>query len=234
MAQSFFDPLPAGADLYLLKGVLNDWPDQETLAILSRCGEAARPNGRVVILGGVKPDDAPRRLEIEKVLLGSKDNTLSEFRELAREASLEVVAAERQPSGRFVVECRPLPYGTEAGGEAMQIANISLSTQDLAANRRFYVDFLGIGVKGDDGKMLVLEGNLVIDSAHGNPTTTGAHIMVLADDLDPVSSRAVEFGYPCSKSPWGNLSMKDPDGRMVEVMSREKWSAIQRRADVNA
>lgn len=26
VGQSFFDPLPAGADLYLLRGVLNDWP----------------------------------------------------------------------------------------------------------------------------------------------------------------------------------------------------------------
>src|SRR5271167_3560987 len=28
--QSFFDPLPAGADLYLLKSVLNDWADEPT------------------------------------------------------------------------------------------------------------------------------------------------------------------------------------------------------------
>src|SRR5205085_3701060 len=46
VGQSFFDPLPAAADLYLLKNVLNDWPDRETTAILSRCAEAARPSGR--------------------------------------------------------------------------------------------------------------------------------------------------------------------------------------------
>ncbi len=40
--QSFFDPLPAGADLYLLKSVLSDWPDPEAIAILTRCAEAAR------------------------------------------------------------------------------------------------------------------------------------------------------------------------------------------------
>src|SRR6266540_2004181 len=43
VGQSFFDPLPAGADLYLLRKVLNDWPDRETNAILRRCGEADRP-----------------------------------------------------------------------------------------------------------------------------------------------------------------------------------------------
>jgi hypothetical protein len=106
LGQSFFDPLPAGADLYLLKNVLNDWPDRETVAILTRCAEAARPAGRVVILGGISPDDAPRDLMIENVLQGGKDNSVSEFRVLARAAGLEVTVVERR-SSRFVVECRP-------------------------------------------------------------------------------------------------------------------------------
>src|SRR5207248_4906937 len=84
VGQSFFDPLPAGADIYLLKKVLNDWPDRETRAILSRCAEAARPNGRVVVLGGVSAEDAPRRLAIEMVLAGGRNNTPEEFGELAR------------------------------------------------------------------------------------------------------------------------------------------------------
>lgn len=107
VGQSFFDSLPAGADLYLLSKVLNDWPDEQTIAILRRCAEAARPDGRVIVLGGVLPDDAPRRLMIEMVLLGGTTNTMAEFRELAREAGLDVVAGARQASGRFVVECRP-------------------------------------------------------------------------------------------------------------------------------
>jgi SAM-dependent methyltransferase len=47
VGQSFFDPLPAGADLYLLKNVLGGWPDREAMAILRRCAEAARPAGRI-------------------------------------------------------------------------------------------------------------------------------------------------------------------------------------------
>lgn len=108
IGQSFFDPLPAGADLYVLSKVLNDWPDRETVAILTRCAEAARPAGRIVISGGISPDDAPASLSIETVLLGGKTNTLAEFRELAREAGLEVFAAGRLPSSRFVVEGRPM------------------------------------------------------------------------------------------------------------------------------
>lgn len=106
VGQSFFDPLPAGADLYLLRGVLNDWPDREATAILRRCADAARPSGRVVILKGVAPDAAPQALAIEMVLVGGKRRTVAQFRELAREAGLEVIAAAQQPSGYFVVECR--------------------------------------------------------------------------------------------------------------------------------
>ncbi len=108
VGQSFFDPLPAGRDIYLLRGVLNDWPDREATAILSRCAEAARPAGRVVVLKSVGPEGAPKNLEIETVLLGGKHRTVAEFRELARQAGLEVQAAGRQPLGYFVVESRPV------------------------------------------------------------------------------------------------------------------------------
>lgn len=108
IGQSFFDPLPAGADVYLLKNVLNDWPDDETGAILRRCAEAARPNGQVVILGGVAPGEAPRRVEPETVLTGGRTNTVEQFRQLARQAGLELSASGTQRSGRFVVQCRPV------------------------------------------------------------------------------------------------------------------------------
>jgi SAM-dependent methyltransferase len=108
VGQSFFDPLPAGADLYLLKNVLGDWPDSEAMALLRRCAEAARPTGRVIILGGVSPDDGsgPPPELLMMVLVGGKNRSLAEFRDLAHAAGLEVQATGRQASGRFVVECR--------------------------------------------------------------------------------------------------------------------------------
>ena len=87
--------------------MLTDWPDPEAAAILSRCAEAARPTGRVVVLKGVGPDGAHSGLAIEMVLLGGKRRTVAEFRELARQSGLEVLAAEQQ-AGYFVVECRPI------------------------------------------------------------------------------------------------------------------------------
>ncbi len=113
IGQSFFDPLPIGGDIYLLRGILNDWPDSECVAILKRCAEAAlanrngRQTSRVVVLKSVRPDDAPKDLVIEMVLLGGRQRTITEFRELARASGLDVVAARQHESGYYVVECIP-------------------------------------------------------------------------------------------------------------------------------
>jgi SAM-dependent methyltransferase len=108
VGQSFFDPLPAGADLYMLRKVLNNWDDANAMALLRRCADAARPSGRVVILKGVGPDAVPHEISISSVLVGGKDRSISEFRVLAAGSGLTVVEAQQQSSGYFVVECRVL------------------------------------------------------------------------------------------------------------------------------
>ena len=75
VGQSFFDPLPTGGDVYLLKSVLADWPDREALTILERCAEAARPSGRVVLVSGVSPDNdgGPSPALLMMVLVGGRE-----------------------------------------------------------------------------------------------------------------------------------------------------------------
>ena len=104
VAQSFFDPLPAGADLYILKSVINDWPDHEAIAILKRCAEALPPAGRISIIGGVGPDEPESPELLMMVLVGGRRRPLGEFRQMTREAGLQVRASGKQPSGRFIVE----------------------------------------------------------------------------------------------------------------------------------
>jgi hypothetical protein len=106
VGQSFFDPLPAGADLYLLSKVIDNWADREAAAILRRCAEAAAPDGRVVVLGGATPNGEPIELSIDMVLLGGRHRSVTELSTIVREAGLDIVASGRQPSGHFVNECR--------------------------------------------------------------------------------------------------------------------------------
>ena len=109
VGQSFFDPLPAGADVYILKNVIGDWPDREATAILRRCAEAAHPSGRLVVFTGTAPGEEASPELLMMVLVGGRARTLEEFRRMAYEAGLEVRATGRQPSGRSIVECR-LPH----------------------------------------------------------------------------------------------------------------------------
>jgi SAM-dependent methyltransferase len=115
VAQSFFDVLPAGADVYVLRTVISDWPDREALRILRRCADAARPDGRVIILNSVSPDeDGPADPALLKmVLVGGRMRTLTEFCALASHAGLEVSATGRQATGRFIVECRSRPWALD-------------------------------------------------------------------------------------------------------------------------
>jgi len=107
--QSFFDPLPKGADVYLLTSLLFDWPDEEATTLLSRCAEAARGGGRVVVVGGVSPEKTTGEADLfMMVLLGGKVRSLEEFAELAARAGLKVTASGPQESGVYLVECRPV------------------------------------------------------------------------------------------------------------------------------
>ncbi len=99
VARSFFDPLPAGADLYLLSSIINDFPDPEAIRILSRCAEAAGGSGRVLVRGGALDHDAPTGLEVELVLLGGRVRGPDEFAALAARAGLRIKDLHRQPAG---------------------------------------------------------------------------------------------------------------------------------------
>jgi 2,7-dihydroxy-5-methyl-1-naphthoate 7-O-methyltransferase len=105
-SQSFFDPLPAGGDVYLLKNVLADWPDREAIVLLTRCAEAAHPAGRLVVLGGIGSSDPASPELLMMVLVGGKQRSFSEFGTLAAVAGLEVLSGVPHGS-RFIVECRP-------------------------------------------------------------------------------------------------------------------------------
>jgi 2,7-dihydroxy-5-methyl-1-naphthoate 7-O-methyltransferase len=118
--QSFFDPLPPDADVYLVSGIVNDWPDDETVAILTRCREAVRDGGAVVVLGGVSPDSdgPPAGLSPETVLVGGRRRTMQAFTELARRAGLVVVAEAPSSFRGYAVQLRP-DLGSPASAAAV-------------------------------------------------------------------------------------------------------------------
>jgi 2,7-dihydroxy-5-methyl-1-naphthoate 7-O-methyltransferase len=98
VAGTFFDPLPAGADAYVVANVLHDWGDAEAEAILRRCAEAAGASGRVLVFQGVLDgveDQAPGT-EFDLFMLvccGGRQRTLAEFEAIGARAGLKLAAA---------------------------------------------------------------------------------------------------------------------------------------------
>ncbi|MDF3299902.1 methyltransferase [Streptomyces tropicalis] len=90
VAGSFFDPLPAGADAYLLANVLLNWPDDRAVAVLRRCAEAVAAGGRVMVVEGlldVQRDQTDLDLRM-LVYLGGQMRTSGDLRDLGEAAGL--------------------------------------------------------------------------------------------------------------------------------------------------
>jgi hypothetical protein len=109
--QSFFDPLPAGGDVYLLSAVLHDWDDESATTILRRCAEAAGETGRVVIIEshGTAGDDPRMFAEMNLrmlVLSGGRERSIEEYGALATAAGLATADVRTTPSGHVIIDCR--------------------------------------------------------------------------------------------------------------------------------
>ena len=62
-AGDFFESVPKGADLHVLKFILHDWTDEESRRILlRRCREALAPEGRLLRRRDARPRRDPAGL----------------------------------------------------------------------------------------------------------------------------------------------------------------------------
>ncbi|GAA2985674.1 methyltransferase [Streptosporangium longisporum] len=110
--QSFFDPLPAGGDVYVLRRVVHDWGDDEAVAILRRCAEAAGPRGRVVVIESDdgSGDDPALFAEMDLrmlVLSGGRERTVEDYIAVTAEAGLGLTGVRTTPLGQVVLDCVP-------------------------------------------------------------------------------------------------------------------------------
>ena len=67
----------------------------------------ADPEVRVVVFTGVGPGEEASPELLMMVLVGGRGRRLDEFRQMGREAGLEMRAVGRQPSGRHIAEFHP-------------------------------------------------------------------------------------------------------------------------------
>jgi hypothetical protein len=94
----FFEKVPTGGDVYLLKNIIHDWDDEHARLILSACRRASRRGARILIVERLMParvTDSPEHLNAVMtdlqmmVQLGSRERTLAEYRTLLEQAGFE-------------------------------------------------------------------------------------------------------------------------------------------------
>jgi SAM-dependent methyltransferase len=107
----FFDSVPE-ADLFILKSIVHDWDDQQSVKILRNCARALRPNGRVTLIEWVVPERGkPGAAALSDlnmlVLLPGRERTASQFEELFRASGLRLDRITGIASSMRLMEASP-------------------------------------------------------------------------------------------------------------------------------
>ncbi|MFD9959335.1 methyltransferase [Amycolatopsis sp. NPDC058986] len=112
----FLREVPAGADAYLLKWILHDWPDDEAVTILRNCRAATPPHGRVLVVELILPERGspdrardPALTDLNMLTIyGGRERTRDEFEWLFAQAGLAVELVTPLPSGMSLIEAVPM------------------------------------------------------------------------------------------------------------------------------
>lgn len=97
MGGDAFTAVPADYETYLLSRVIHDWDDEPAIAILNRCHQAMKPQGKVllverVILTGRTPEVLVLESDVQMLAVtGGKERTDAEYRALLGTAGFELI-----------------------------------------------------------------------------------------------------------------------------------------------
>jgi hypothetical protein len=111
---NFFDAVPEGAEVILLRHVLHDWYDAEATEILANCARALPENGRILVGEAIVPEGnepAPaKNMDLAMlVLAGGKERTEAAYRTLFAVAGLEVTRIVPTAGPTSLIEGRRRP-----------------------------------------------------------------------------------------------------------------------------
>ena len=111
---NFFEAVPSGADMYILKQIIHDWEDPECLQILSNCRKAMNADGRVLVIDEiitpgkkVPPVIALIDLQLQLLMTGRKRSE-AEHRSLFEAAGLRLTRVWPTDSTYTLLEAKAL------------------------------------------------------------------------------------------------------------------------------
>jgi ubiquinone/menaquinone biosynthesis C-methylase UbiE len=106
----FSSDVPSEGDLYILKWVLHDWTDEESLTVLCNCRRNMRQSARLVLIEQVVRPDNPEsyRTDIAMMLLtGGRERTEDEYRSLLAASGFEFRQAKPTGTAFYLIEAEP-------------------------------------------------------------------------------------------------------------------------------
>lgn len=111
-AGGLFDPVTPGADAYLLKHIVHDWPQEQALEILRNVRKAIVPEGRLLLLEFVSPEgNKPHPAKLVDLwlmlLVGGRERTESQYAGLLAAAGFALTRVVPTASALSIVEARP-------------------------------------------------------------------------------------------------------------------------------
>ncbi len=113
IAGNFFESVPGGGDVYLLKHILHDWDDADCIRILEHVRTAMRAGGRVVVAEHPLPENdvgAPMGALLDLnmlIMLGGKERTPAEYAALFEKAGLKLTRVVPTQAPSAIIEARP-------------------------------------------------------------------------------------------------------------------------------
>jgi hypothetical protein len=111
---NIFEAVPAGADTYQLKQIMQDWEDNECIQILSNCRNAMKPGGRVlvmeeVITPGKKSSAMAALIDLQLALvMKGRHRSEAEHRQLLAASGLQLVRVYPTQSSYTILEATTL------------------------------------------------------------------------------------------------------------------------------
>lgn len=116
VAGSFFDSVPSGADVYLLKSILHDWDEDHCAVILGNCRRAMGSRARLLVIERILPlhiavsprDQAIARSDLNMLVgTGGRERTREQFEAMFQAAGLRPTGLVELSNGYSACEAVP-------------------------------------------------------------------------------------------------------------------------------
>ena len=114
VAGNFFEHIPDGADAYFMQHIIHDWDDESALRILAnvRLALAARPDGRLILVDIVLPEDSQphpgKLLDLTMLMFpGGRERTEAEWHRLLGKAGFVITKIKPTKVADSVIEAVP-------------------------------------------------------------------------------------------------------------------------------